>query len=249
MTRYWLREGDCLEVVKEIKSDKIKCVITSPPYNIGKQYGKEDSDSKDNYLTWLEEIFVEVRRVSSSLWLNLGYRKLEQGNIPIAYQIWDKVGMYLMQQIIWEYDAGMTYKKRFNCRSEDWLWYVRDKNNYVFNPDSIRDSSLQRGKFDKRNNPNGKLPGTVWFYNRVPGNSSKRFKHPAQFPEKMIERIILACTNENDIVCDPFMGSGTTGVAALNLKRKFVGIEKDSAYFEIAKNRIEETERKLNESS
>lgn len=204
----------------------------------GKEYGEGISDNRDDYVEWLVSTLLQMKEICSCIWINLGYRKLEMGNIPIAYHIWDKIGMYLMQEITWEYDAGMTYKKRFNHRSEKWLWFVSDPHNYTFNPDAVRDLSLQRGAFDKRNNPNGKLPGDVWFFNRVPGNSSKRYRHPSQYPEKMVERIVRACTNPGDTVLDPFMGSGTTGVVSLREGRNFIGIEKDCDHFSVAKNRM-----------
>jgi adenine-specific DNA-methyltransferase len=234
---YKLYCDDSLEILKDITDKSIDCIITSPPYNIGKDY-QVSSDTKDNYIQWITQYLKEFSRVSKCLWINLGYRKLEYGNIPIMFQIWDKVDMFLMQHITWEYDAGMAYTKRFSHRSEDWLWYVDNPKHYIFNTDNVRDINLQRGAFDKRNNPLGKLPGTVWFYNRVPGNSKERFDHPTQYPLLMIERIVKACTNINDTILDPFMGSGTTGIAALKHQRKFIGIDNNPYYYNMSLDRL-----------
>ena len=235
-----LYHADCLSIMPMLKSQNLTdlCAITSPPYNLGKYYGTVVDDQRDDYLEWLVSVLSQMQEICSCIWLNLGYRKLETGNIPIAYQIWDRVGMYLIQEITWEYDAGMTYKKRFNHRSEKWLWFARDPRYYTFHPDAVRDPSLRRGAFDKRNNPNGKLPGDVWFFNRVPGTSSKRHGPPAQFPGKMIERIVRACTNPGDTIIDPFMGTGTAGMVAAKEGRNFIGIEKDARHFCTAKNQL-----------
>lgn len=233
--------GDCLDVMQTMDAGSVDAVITSPPYNIGKSYATV-TDSRDDYVDWLVSVFDEVRRISSCFWLNTGYRKLDAGNIPIAYQIWDKVGMYLMQTIKWEYGAGLTYKKRFNHRTEDWMWFVSNPNSYVFNLDDIRDPSLTKYKKDKRNNPNGKLPGDVWYFPHVAGTFTERCKHPAQYPVAMIERIIRTSTNEGMSILDPFMGSGTTGAAAVQTGRNFVGIELDAGYFAIAQRRIAEAQ-------
>ena len=111
--------------------------------------------------------------------------------------------------------------------------------NYVFNLDDIKVPAVNyrpdRYKSQMKN------PSDVWKIPMVSGNFLERTGHPAQYPEKLVERIILAGTNENDVVLDPFMGSGSTGVACKNLNRNFIGIEKDEKYFEIAKERIENT--------
>lgn len=234
-----LYNSDCLDTMKYFDDKSIDCIITSPPYNIGKDFKESgNSDRRDNYIEWMIDVLKECTRISKSIWLNTGYRKLPQGNIPIIYQLYDKIDMYFVQRIIWEYDAGLPYKKRFAHRSEDWSWFVDNPNNYIFNGDDVRDLSLQKGAYDKRNNPNGKLPTDVWFYNRVAGNAKKRYDHPTQYPPKLIERIVKACTNENDIILDPFLGSGTTGVIAKQLNRRFIGIEISEYYYNMALERI-----------
>lgn len=235
--------GDCLEVMPKLKNANDWTTVTSPPYNINKKY--HFLDYRPDYIEWLVKGFREIRVLSKCFWLNVGYRPTGWGNVPIAFEIWNKVGMSLVQSITWEYGAGMTYRNRFNHRSEDWLWFVQDLEDYTFNRDAIRDPSLTKYKKDKRNNPNGKLPGDVWYFPHVAGTFKERCEHPAQYPLAMIERIILACTNEGDTVFDPFMGTGTTGVAAVRHNRNFVGIEIDPIYHELAKKRIEEAQQQI----
>lgn len=230
---------DNLKYMKTLPDNYFSLGITSPPYNIGKNYTKHE-DNRDDYLDWLLERLLEFGRVCNQVWINVGYRKLSFGNIPIAFEIYKPLtnsGLFLQQHITWEYGAGMTYRKRFNFRHEDWLWFTKD-DNYTFNLDAVRDPSLTKYKNDKRNNPNGKLPGTVWYFPHVAGNFKERKKHPAQFPEAMIERIIRACSNEGDSVFDPFNGSGTTTYCAYKLGRKFVGTDISREYCNIAIERL-----------
>ena len=176
--------------------------------------------------------------MSKSMWVNLGYRKMPVGNIPICFQVAPLLASkscFLLQHVVWEYGAGMTYKTRFNHRKEDWLWFVSDKNNYTFNPDSVRDPSLNKYPNDKRNNPLGKLPGDVWYFPHVAGTFKKRRDHPAMFPEKMIQRIVLACSNESDLIYDPFMGTGTTAYIAKENERNWIGSEVSKKYCDIIK--------------
>ena len=227
---------DCLDTMKRIPTNKVDLIVTSPPYNIGKQY-RGSSDNKSDYIEWLICRLYEMSRISQSLWVNLGYRKSGEGNIPLAFEVYKDIinsGMFLMQHITWNYDAGMTYKRRFNCRKEDWLWFVKNPNNYTFNTDAVRDLSLTKYTNDRRNSKLGKLPSDVWYYPIVKGNSKDRRNHPAMFPKDMIKRIILACSNEGDLVYDPFMGTGTTAIVAKQLSRNYIGSEISSDYYLIS---------------
>jgi len=228
--------------MKTLADGSVDAVVTSPPYNIGKHYNNIQDD-RDDYIDWLVDVIIDLARITAdALWINLRYRKTKRGNVPIAFEIWDRVPLYLMQSITWAYGAGMTYRSRFNHRSEGWLWFVRNPDSYVFNPDDVRDISLTEYPNDKRNNPNGKLPGDVWYFTHVKGNVKDRCDHPAQYPEKMIERIAKACTLPGATVLDPFMGSGTTGVACVQTGRDFIGFEIDPTYFTIAEKRIAEAQ-------
>ena len=230
--------GDCLEVMRGMDADSVDAVITSPPYNIGKNYNG-GNDNRPDYIEWLSVVLQQAAQVTDDcLWVNLGYRKTPAGNVPIVFEIWNRLGLYLMQAIKWEYGAGCTYSSRFNHRTEDWLWLVKDQTRYTFNPDDVRDLSLTKYVNDKRNSLKGKLPGDVWYFPHVAGNHTQREAHPAQYPQPMIERIIRATTNPGDLILDPFAGSGTTGVACVQTGRRFIGIEIDEDYATIARARI-----------
>jgi len=224
--------GDCRDVLPLIKRESVSLVVTSPPYNIGKLYA-DYHDRADGYLDFVTDAInaaSETIKGDGAVWVNTGYRTTERGNVPIAFEVQPRVSLYLMQHVVWEYGAGMTYASRFNHRSEDWLWFVSDPERYCFNGDAVRDRSLTVYRQDKRNNPKGKLPGTVWYFPHVAGTHSEREDHPAQFPETMIRRIVLACSNEGDVILDPFMGSGTTLRVAKDLGRRGIGIDVSKAY-------------------
>lgn len=225
--------------------------ITSPPYNIGKEY--EDSLSVSHYLEWCEKWLMNIYHITSSsgtLWLNLGYFKVPQKGlcVPIPYLLWDKSPFYLLQEIVWQYGAGVATKNRLSPRNEKWLFYVKNHDEYTFNLDDIRDPNVKypnqkkNGKY--RCNPLGKNPSDVWEFPKVTTganrSSKERTSHPAQFPLQVVERIVLASSNVGDTVIDPFAGSCSTGIAAMGLGRLFVGIELDTRYCELSVERYKQ---------
>ena len=141
----------------------------------------------------------------------------------------------------------MNSSKRFSGRHEIILWFTKG-NNQVFNLDSIRIPQKYPGKraykgVNKGNfsgNPLGKNPSDVWDIPNVKANHIEKTSHPCQFPVALPQRLIKALTNVDGIVLDPFMGSGTTGVASIIEKRRFIGAEIKNDYFDIAKSRINE---------
>jgi len=242
--------GDCLEKMLLLNDNSVDLTVTSPPYNIGKEY--EEVLPINEYTEWCSNWMKEIYRItntSGSFWLNLGY--LENPGkakaLPIAYLLWDKTDFYLIQEIIWNYGAGVAAKKFFSPRNEKLLWFVKNKNHYTFNLDDIRDKNVkypnQKKNGKLRCNPLGKNPGDVWQIPKVTSgknrSSKERTPHPAQFPSAMIERVIRGSSNEGDIVLDPFLGSGTTAIVAIATNRKFIGFEKEEKYCEIATKRIE----------
>ncbi|HGM9782908.1 TPA: site-specific DNA-methyltransferase [Proteus mirabilis] len=241
---------DCLEGMRGIPSEIIDLSVTSPPYNIGKEY--EDILSVDEYILWCSEWMSELHRLSKkdgSLWLNVGYLEVENKGlaVPIPYLLWDKTEFYLIQEIVWNYSAGVACKKRLSPRNEKILWYVKNPENYKFNLDEIRDPNVKYPNQKKNGklkcNPLGKNPSDVWQIPKVTSgknrSSKERMDHPAQFPLEMIDRIIKAGSNPGDTIIDPFMGSGTTAISALKNGRKVIGFEKNSDYINIIANRID----------
>ena len=138
--------------------------------------------------------------------------------------------------IIWNFDWGGSTNKRFAPRYEFVFWFTKDKNNYKFN---LSDVSIPAVNYrPDRYKSQLKNPSDVWRIPMVSGNFLERTGHPAQYPEKLVERIILAGTNRGDIVLDPFMGSGTTAVVAKKLGRKYIGYEIVPEYIEMSNTRL-----------
>ena len=246
-----LYSGDCVEFLNEIaKSElRINLTITSPPYNIGKEYERQMSVSE--YVDWCNEWMRLVHKVTQwngTFWLNVGYLEVPGKGlgVPIPYLIWDKSRFYLLQEIVWAYGAGVSAKRRLSPRNEKWLFYVKDREHYTFNLDDIRDPNVKypnqkkNGKY--RCNPLGKNPSDVWEIPKVTTgtnrSSRERTPHPAQFPLAVVERILKASSNETDIIIDPFAGSCSVGIAATGLGRIFIGFERRADYCQMAVERF-----------
>lgn len=211
-----LYKMDCSEFMKRLNNDIIDLTITSPPYNIGKEY--EKILKTEDYLQWCEKWMNQIFQITSpfgSFWLNLGYFEVAKKGkcVPISYLLWDKSPFYLLQEIVWQYGAGVSTKKIFAPRNEKYMWYVKNSDRYTFNLDSVRDKNvkypLQKKNGKLKCNPLGKNPGNVWDIPKVTSgkkrSSTERVDHPAQFPLAILDRVIKASTNENDLVFDPIV--------------------------------------------
>lgn len=242
------------EEMTEIPDETIDLVVTSPPYNIDIQYGNKtskgkivkskgvkysDNKSEEEYRTMLAKVFAECQRVlkpTGSIWVNIKNRCIDGVVVP-PFWIQDLFpGMYLKNLIIWNFDWGGSTNKRFAPRYEFVFWFVKDKDEYTFNLDDVKIPALNyrpdRYKTQMKN------PTDVWRISMVSGNFEERTSHPAQYPEELIERIVLAGTNSGEIVLDPFMGSGTSAAVAKKLGRHYLGYEIVPEYCEIANERL-----------
>ncbi len=227
-------------------------VVTSPPYNIGKEY--ENQMPLDEYVAWqkriLEKIYLRLKPSGSICWQVGNY--VDNGSIvPLDFEfapIFRQLGMQLRNRIIWRFGHGLHSKKRFSGRYEVVLWYTKT-DDYVFNLDDVRIPAKYPGKrsFKGPNkgqlsgNPLGKNPEDVWDIPNVKGNHVEKTIHPCQFPVGLIERLVLALTNEGELVFDPFCGVASTGVAALLHKRNFWGCEVIKEYIETGRERLNAT--------
>jgi adenine-specific DNA-methyltransferase len=242
---------DCLEAIKLLPEELVALTVTSPPYNIGKEY--EKLLLLDEYLNWCEQWIAEVYRVTvdrGAFWLNLGYLSMRDRAkaIPISYLLWDKVPFYLIQEVVWNYGAGVAGSKFFSPRNEKFLWYVKNQDKYTFNLDEVRDPNVKYPNQKKNGkikvNLKGKNPTDVWQFPKVTSGknraSKERTPHPAQFPVTVVDRIIKSSSNFNDIVLDPFIGSGTTAIVALGLQRQVIGFEIRTDYCDIVANRVDD---------
>lgn len=249
---YAIYHADCLNLLQEIPDNSVDLFFTSPPYNIGKEYENilPIQDYIDWSKKWIDEIYRTTKKDGSFIY-NIGYLSVPNvaRAIPIAYLMWNHIKFYLNQEIIWNYGAGVATKHYLSPRNEKLLWYVKDKKNYCFNLDDIRDPNVlypnQKKNGKLRCNTLGKNPSDVWQIAKVTSganrSSNERTKHPAQFPLDLCTRVIKGFSSTNDIVIDPFVGSGSTIDACLRLNRYSIGIEINKDYCNIAYKRIKNT--------
>ncbi len=262
-TEYNVKNGEALETLRKMKDEKFDLIITSPPYNVGKVY--EIKTSIENYLETQKEIIEELIRVLSkkgSICWQVG-NYVEKGEIfPLDiyyYQIFKKLGLKLRNRIIWHFGHGLHASRRFSGRYETILWFTKT-DNYIFNLDEVRVPSKYPGKrhFKGPNkgkpsgNPLGKNPSdiweivvkdwdaTLWDIPNVKSNHPEKTVHPCQFPIELVERCVLALTNKNSWVLDPFAGVGSAVIAAIKNERNAIGIEKETQYCKIADRRVED---------
>lgn len=241
--------GDCRELLKQIPDNSVNLVVTSPPYNIGKPYGKyKDKIALDQWEELINDVTKEVYRIltpDGSFFLNLSPVPLGANKeiVPlpfIGYQIFKDNRFYLRNMITWTFNNMQNCTNRLSGRYENILWGVKDINNYVFNLDDIRipyitknDKRLEGGK--------GRNPTDVWYFDRVNNMTKKKLKltHPTIYPLPMIERIVKMSSKPSDTILDPFLGSGTSLVAAKRLGRNGIGFELDESYADEIRMRLE----------
>lgn len=249
-----LYEGNCLNLLSQIPDGLSKLVVTSPPYNLGKDY--EDKLKLDEYVKQQTLIIKECVRIlhkkGSICWQVGNY--VNNGEIVpldiVLYPIFKSFGLHLRNRIIWHFGHGLHASKRFSGRYEVILWFTKE-DEYTFNLDPIRVPQKYPNKkyFKGPNkgqlscNPKGKNPSDIWEIPNVKSNHVEKTSHPCQYPVELIERLVLSMTNEGDWVFDPFMGVGSTAIAALINNRKAVGAEIMPEYIKIAKNRIKLAEK------
>ena len=248
-----LFEGDTLQLLPTIPSDSIRLIVTSPPYNLGKSY--ETRVDLDIYLSEQEKVIEECVRVladDGSICWQVGNYVKNGEIIPLdimLYPLFASRGLRLRNRIVWHFGHGLHTTKRFSGRYEVILWFTKS-DHYVFNLDPIRVPQKYPGKKhfkgprkgELSGNPLGKNPTDVWEIPNVKANHIEKTIHPCQFPVELVERLVLGLTNENDWVLDPFMGVGSTAIAALIHHRKVLGAEIMPDYVQITKKRVHQTE-------
>jgi adenine-specific DNA-methyltransferase len=245
-----LHVGDCLDLLAQIPDRSVQLVATSPPYNIGKPYEKrlELHDYIAQQTLVIEQCVRVLADQGSICWQVGNY--VDQGEIiPLdiaLYPVFHAMGLKLRNRIIWHFEHGLHCSKRFSGRYETVLWFTKNED-YFFNVDPVRVPQKYPGKKhfkgDKAGtlsgNPLGKNPGDMWVIPNVKSNHVEKTDHPCQFPVELIERLVLSMTESGDAVLDPFLGAGTSIVAALKHERRGLGAELSANYAEIARRRIE----------
>jgi adenine-specific DNA-methyltransferase len=264
-TNYNLINGNAFEEIKKVEDNSIQCLVTSPPYNIGKSYEKKVDLERylEPYEEFAKDLFQKMSDTGNICWQVGNF--VNNGEVyPLDiffYEVFKKTGFKLRNRIIWHFEHGLHASKRFSGRYETILWFSKT-DGYVFNLDNVRVPSKYPGKrnFKGKNkgefsgNPLGKNPSDfwkiiekdwqneIWDIVNVKSNHPEKTTHPCQFPVELVQRCVLALSNENDLVFDPFMGAGSTAIASLMHDRKFLGFELSQEYIQLTQNRITDLE-------
>ena len=228
--------GDAIELLRKTKSNSVDLIVADPPYNLGKDYGNNhDLKGFDDYIEFTRLWTSEAKRVLSengTMYVFMGVRF-----ISYLYDILDrKHGLFFNSWIVWHYTQGLGKTRGFSPRHDDILVFNKSKN-YTFNLDDVR---VPQKYYRSRNNMRGANPGDVWKFSHVHYSNPNRQNHPTQKPEGLIERMILASSNEGDTVLDPFTGSGTTLRVCQQLKRRGIGFELNPEYVQLTVDRLAE---------
>ncbi len=227
--------GNALSEIPKIKSETFDLIVADPPYNLGKDYGNNhDIKGFDEYLdfthSWLSEAY-RVLKPHGTIYVFMGFRF-----IAYLYNILEReLGMFFNSWIVWHYTQGIGKTKGFSPRHDDILMFTKSRD-FVFNLDDVR---VPQKYYRERNNMRGANPGDVWEFSHVHYCNENRQNHPTQKPEGLIERMVLASSNEGDLVLDPFFGSGTTLRVCQQLNRFGTGIEINPDYVRITKERLQ----------
>jgi adenine-specific DNA-methyltransferase len=250
--RVTLFYGRCTDLLSEIPDGSARLVVTSPPYNIGKEYEKRTP--LDRYLSEQRRVIEECFRVltdDGSICWEVGNHIAPDGEVfpldIVLYPLFKALGLKLRNRIIWQFGHGLHCSKRFSGRHETVLWFTKS-DDYVFNLDAVRIPQKYPGKKHFKGpkagqysgNPLGKNPTDVWDIPNVKANHVEKTIHPCQFPVELVQRLVLALTQPGDLVVDPYMGVGSTAVAALLEGRRAAGADIVYEYLEIAQQRAKD---------
>lgn len=249
MKNYRLYHDDCLKILETIPENTFDMIFADPPYMLSNdgitcQNGKVVSVNKGKWdksqgfeqdfefhKKWLSAC-KRVLKKNGTLWVSGTYHSIYSCGFAMLLS-----GYHILNDISWfKPNASPNMSCRyFTASHETLIWARKDKRTkHTFNYELMKNGDFSSDFIKK---PNTQMR-SVWAIG-TPKKSEKTFgKHPTQKPLDLLERIILASTNEGDLILDPFMGSATTGVAALKHNRKFVGIEKEKEFIELAEKRL-----------
>lgn len=243
--------GDCRDLLSRLPSESTDLTITSPPYFLGKAY--DHSSEVADFRKLHEEIAADVARITVAegnvCWQvgNYVHAGLVTPLEYIVHPIFTVTHALLMRnRIVWSFGHGAHATRRFSGRHEVIMWLAKSAESY-FDLNAVRVRQKYRGKKHYKGpkkgqwsaNPLGKNPGDVWDIPNVKANHVEKTKHPCQFPVGLARRCIRALSRTDGLVVDPFLGSGTTAIAAALEGRRFIGSELSAEYCAIIKSRIE----------
>lgn len=253
--------ADCTKHLSKLPAELVDLIISSPPYNVGKEY--EETSSVDDYIAFMKKTLTECTRLlkpGGSICWQVGSTFDRNGALVLIDKLVDNImdglskahNLRLRNRIIWHFGHGLHASNRFSGRYESILWYTKG-DTYTFDLDAVRVPQKYPGKKaykgrkagDYSGHPLGKNPSDfwvsetdVWNIPNVKSNHVEKLGHPCQFPIDLVARLILALSNPNDIVLDPFGGVGTTAAAAVHLGRRAISIDLHADYSQIARTRI-----------
>lgn len=240
---------DNLGFMRPLPDGMMHLIVTSPPYNIGKRY--ERRSPLDSYIQAQAQVISECVRLLSdrgSLCWQVG-NHVDNGEIfpldMVLYPIFREHGLKLRNRIVWHFEHGLHCSKRFSGRYETILWFTKT-DDYTFDLDPVRVPSKYPGKKyfkgpkagQLSGNPLGKNPSDVWVIPNVKNNHVEKTVHPCQFPVELVERLVLSMTREGDNVFDPYMGVGSSVIAAMKHGRSGYGCDVEKEYVDIAWERV-----------
>lgn len=245
-----IEECDNLEFMGGLDSESIQLIVTSPPYKIGKSYeGRKVSIS--SYIENQKQVIDECVRLLSNdgsiCWQVGNY--VDKGEIvpldSILYPLFRTHGLKLRNRIVWHFGHGLHCSKRLSGRYETISWWTKS-DNYTWNLDAIRVPTKYPSKRCFKGpkagelscNSLGKNPSDVWIFPNVKNNHPEKTIHLCQYPVELVERLVLSLTNAGDTVFDPYVGVGSSAIAALKHNRKAFGCDIVGEYIEIAHDRI-----------
>src|SRR5690242_600002 len=246
--RVVLFRGGCAAFLPTLPDGAARLVVTSPPYNIGKRY--ERRRPLPAHLAEQAAVIAECVRVlapDGSICWQVG-NHVDAGEVfpldVLLYPLFKQHGLQLRNRIVWHFEHGLHCSRRFSGRHETILWFTRGR--WIFHLDAVRVPQKYPGKRHFKGpraghfscHPLGKNPGDVWPIPNVKHNHVEKTVHPCQFPVELVERLVLALADPDDLVVDPYLGVGSTAVAALRHGRRAAGAEIDARYVAVARERI-----------
>lgn len=250
--RCYLFHGDTRDMLRRMPDGCVQLAVTSPPYNIGKEY--EQRKTLDEYLSLQREVIAECVRLlspSGSLCWEVGNHIAGPAEILpldlVLHPIFNEHGLHLRNRIVWHFEHGLHCKRRFSGRYEVILWYTKN-NDFHFDLDPVRVPQKYPGKRhfkgpkagELSGNPLGKNPTDVWIFPNVKHNHREKTVHPCQFPVELVDRLVLALTEPNDLILDPFAGVSSALAAALLKGRRACGAEIVKEYIDVSIDRIQQ---------
>ena len=240
---------DNLEFMRGFIDGSFTLALCSPPYNMGREY--EQDLSMDDYVSAQRRVIEECVRLvgdEGSICWQVG-NFVESGEVvpidTLLYPVFKEAGLKLRNRIVWRFGHGLHCTRRLSGRYETINWWTKS-DRYTWNLDPIRVPAKYPGKRHFKGprageisgNPKGKNPSDVWEFPNVKHNHPEKTEHPCQFPVELAERLVLSLTHPGDAVLDPYMGVGSTLIAASMHGRAAYGCDIVPRYVDIARKRL-----------